>query len=156
MDKQRIWPRAIGAVAIVALVLVTNECYRHVRAFVDDVNQSKQEIASLKRELYVLQVQLDNRPGSRAAPDQLASAPVAPVAAHPPEFIPIPAPIGQTLPLPEPAPRPHSKAEPSAESKNQVSVVLLSDAKAAPAASEPSVKLLDGPKLDVQLIGAAK
>lgn len=155
MDKQRIWPRAMGAMAIVALVLVTNECYRHVRAFVDQVNQSKQDIASLKRELYVLQVQLDTRPMSAPA-GEAASVLVAPVANPATVFSPMPAPIGQMLPLPEPASRPRPKAEPSAEAKNQVSVVLLGDAKAAPAAGEAGVQLVDRPKMDVQLIGATK
>ena len=156
MDKERIWRRAVGAVAIVALVLVTNECYRQVRAFVDQVNQSKQDIASLKRELYVLQVQLDNRPTSTPIADQAASAPAVPVALHAPAFTPMPAPIGQTLPLPEPAPRPLPKAEPTPEPKSEMNVVLVSDAKAAPAVGEPSVKLIDGPKVDVQLVGASK
>jgi hypothetical protein len=126
-----------------------------VRAFVDGVNHSKQEIASLKRELYVLQVQLDTRPGSAMVPDQVASMPAVPVAAQSPTFTPMPVPIGPTLALPDPPPRPRPKVEASAEPKDQINVVLMSDAKAT-AASEPSVKLLDGPKMDVQLIGASK
>jgi hypothetical protein len=165
VNKESLWPRAIGAVAVIALVLVTNECYRHVRALVDAVAQSKHDIAVLKRDLYVLQVQLDNQPTNpqtpavavAVAPDSMPAPTASPLT-----FPPMPAPIGPVLPLPDPPARPRPKLQPSdegksVETKSLLSVVLMSDAKAiAPASPGASTKPQDGAKLDVHLIGEAK
>jgi hypothetical protein len=158
VNKERLVPRVIGAVAVVALVLVTNECYRHVRALVDAVDQSKHDIAVLKRDLYVLQVQLDNQPSTPQAP-AVAVAPVSMPAAiaSPVTLPPMPAPIGPMLPLPDPPARPRPKPQPSEEAKSLLSVVLMSDAKAvAPASPSASPKPQDGAKLDVHLINETK
>lgn len=158
MNRERFWPRAVGAVAIVALVLVTNEGYRRVRSLVDAVDQSKHDIAQLKRDLYVLQVQLDN--GPVAAKPQVAvaapgvmNAPAIPAALP----VPLPVPMGPTLDLPSGPARPRPKAQSSDETKSLMNVVLMSDAK-APAASStsPTAKPADGPKIDVRLIGESK
>lgn len=158
MNKERFLPRAAGAAAIVALVLVTNECYRHVRALLDTVNQSKADIALLKRDLYVLQVQLDNRPVSSppAIDGAAASAPAAFVAPAAPRLTPMPEPIGPALPLPEARPAARPKPQSNDESKSLVSVVLMSDAKPSPATAAPGAKQPDTAKVDVQLIGDAK
>lgn len=158
VNKERFLPRAAGAAAIVALVLVTNECYRHVRDLLDTVNRSKADIALLKRDLYVLQVQLDNRPVSSppvvdgAAP----GAPAAFVAPAAPRFMPMPEPIGPALPLPEARPAARPKPQSSDKSKSLVSVVLMSDAKPTAAAVGAGAKQPDTAKVDVQLIGDAK
>ncbi|MFC5550222.1 hypothetical protein [Massilia aerilata] len=156
MNKERFWPRALGAVAIVALVLVTNEGYRRVRSLIDAVDQSKHDIAQLKRDLYVLQVQLDN--GPVAAKPQVAVA--APVVMNAPTIpaalpVPLPVPMAPTLDLPSAPARPRPKAQSSDETKSLVNVVLMSDAK-APAASSATAKPADGPKIDVRLIGESK
>jgi hypothetical protein len=140
----------VGAVAVVALVLVTNECYRHVRGLVDDVSHSKRDIAVLQRELYVLQVQLDNRPAAPAARiDEVAPAPVM----LPP---PLPLPMRHVPAIADG--QSHPKAEPQAnvEKKSLVSVALMTDAKGTPGTAEPGVKPPAGPTVDVKLIGEAK
>lgn len=159
MNKQRFWPRAAGALAIIALVLVTNEGYRRVRGLIDTVDQSKQDIALLKRDLYVLQVQLDT--GAMAPAGPAIATPVTAVPASPaPAAVvatpyPMPAPIGPGLALPETPARPRPKPQPSDEPKSMVNVVLLSDEKPAPAAAA-GVKSQDVAKMDVKLIGDAK
>lgn len=159
MKIERFWPRAAGALAIIALVLVTNEGYRHVRGLVDTVNQSKQDIALLKRDLYVLQVQLDNAPvtpSAKVVPTVLpvaTSAPAYPVA---PLGFPMPAPMGQTLTLPESTARPRPKVQMAEEPKSLVSVVLMSDEKASVTPAVAGTKAADGPKMDVKLLGEAK
>lgn len=146
--------------AIVALVLVTNEGYRRVRSLIDAVAQSKHDIAQLKRDLYVLQVQLDNgplaaKPQAAVAAPVVMSAPAIPAALP----VPLPVPIGPTPELPSAPTRPRPKAQSSDETKSLVNVVLMSDAK-APAAlspsSNPSAKPADGPKIDVRLIGESR
>jgi hypothetical protein len=158
VNKERLLPRAAGAAAIVALVLVTNECYRQVRDVLDTVSHSKADIALLKRDLYVLQVQLDNRPVSSPAMVDGAApgAPTAFVAPAPPRFTPMPEPIGPALPLPEARPAARPKPQSSEESKSLVSVVLMSEAKPSPAAVGLGEKQPDTAKVDVQLIGDAK
>ena len=162
MNKERLMRRAAGALAVVALVLVTNEGYRHVRAFVDDVAQAKQQIASLKREVYVLQMQLDTRPtGSPvlAVPNAVSE----PLSVPPPVAVttlPIPGPIGPALALPESPARHRAKAQSSSaesdDQKSQVSVVLMSDPKPASTPSVQSAKSPDESKMDVKLVGDAK
>lgn len=160
MNKERIWPRALGAASIVALVLVTNEGYRQVRSLVDSVNQSKHDIALLKRDLYVLQVQLDNGPVTAHAPMRAAIA--TPMVMNTPPLpqiaLPMPAPIGQMLGLPDTPSRPHPKPKSSDEPKSLVSVVLMNEAKPAstPAPGASTAKPAEGPRIDVQLIGDAK
>jgi len=159
VNKERFLPRAAGAAAIVALVLVTNECYRHVRGLMDTVNQSKADIALLKRDLYVLQVQLDNRPASPSGPVDGGAAVAYTALATPssPRITPMPEPIGPVLPLPEARPQARSKPQSGDEAKSLVSVVLMSDAKAStPAAVIPGAKQPDTAKVDVRLIGDAK
>jgi hypothetical protein len=159
MKVDRFWPRAAAALAIVALVLVTNEGYRHVRGLVDTVTKSKQDIALLKRDLYVLQVQLDTGPVSAPAKAQPSGMPVAQAApafsAAPLDF-PIPLPMAQTLALPENPVRPRPKAQTIDEPKSLVSVVLMSDEKATAAPASGGTKPADGPKMEVKLIGEAK
>lgn len=155
MNKERFWPRVGGALAIIVLVLVTNEGYRHYRGLIDAVNQSKQDIAVVKRDVYVLQVQLDNRPALASAPATASPAFVASALAPAPAAYPMPAPMGQTLPLPETPTRPRPKPQAVEDQKSLVSVVLMSDAKPAAPASA-TVKLNEGPKVDVQLIGDSK
>lgn len=155
MNKERFWPRVGGALAIIALVLVTNEGYRHYRSLVDAVNQSKQEIAVAKRDLYVLQVQLDNSPALASTLATATPVVVAAATAPAPAAYPMPAPMGQTLPLPETPTRPRPKSQSVEDQKSLVSVVLMSDAKPASPASA-TVKLNEGPKVDVQLIGDSK
>ena len=151
MNKERFWPRLAGALTVVALVLATNEFYRHARALVDDVNQSKREIAVLKRDLDVLQVQLDNRPVVQMAPvETRAPTPLV----LPPTPIPLPMPMGDALAMPEQPARPRAKPQASDEAKSLVSVVLISDAKAAAAGS--GSKPVEGPTMDVQLLGGSK
>lgn len=156
MDKERFLVHAKGAMAIIVLVLLTNEGYRHYRGLADSVTQSRQDIAKLQRDLYVLQVQLDNG----ASPGQSAptSAPVVTAAApaHLSATLPMPAPMASVLSLPEPPAQPRAKAQPSDEPKSMVSVVLMSEAKAAPATSGASAKQAASPKVDVQLIGDSK
>lgn len=159
MNKVRFWPRALGAVSIVALVLVTNEGYRQVRGWIDALQQSKRDIALLKRDLYVLQVQLDNGPAASATPSTVAAPVVmnSPAPAHVP--LPIPAPIGPTLALPDAAPRPHPKPQSNDETKSMVDVVLMSDAKApatATSGASTMAKAADGPRIDVRLVGDSK
>lgn len=158
MNKQRFWTRALGAVSIVALVLVTNEGYRQVRGLVDTVNQSKRDIALLKRDLYVLQVQLDNGAVPANAPAAVA-APIAMSAPAPaPVALPMPAPIGQRLALPDTPALPRPKPQSNDELKSMVNVVLMSDAKAVASTSSASTtaKPADGSKMDVRLVGDAK
>lgn len=158
MKIERFWPRAAGAAAIVALVLVTNEGYRRVRALVNAVNQSKVDIGLLKRDLYVLQVQLDTQPTSPrgpvmvAAPEVMASAFPTPLA-----FPPLPTPIGRSLGLPDAPVRQGPKPQSGDEPKSLVSVVLMGDSK-APAATALSAgtKPAEGPKINVQLLGDPK
>lgn len=159
VNKERFLRRAAGAAAIVALVLATNECYRQVRGVLETVNQSKADIALLKRDLYVLQVQLDNRPSSPPAvvEGNAQVAPMAFVTPAAPRITPMPDPIGPALPLPETRPQVRPKPQSSDEPKSLVSVVLMSDAKpSAPAAAGPSAKQPDTAKVDVQLIGDVK
>lgn len=151
MNKERFWPRLAGAFAVVALVLATNEFYRHARALVDDVKQSKREVAMLKRDLNVLQVQLDNWPVVQMAPDA-TRAPTPMVL--PPAPIPLPLPMANALAMPEQPARPRAKPQASDEPKSLVSVVLISDAKAAAAGS--GSKPVEGPTMDVQLLGGSK
>jgi len=155
VNKERLWRRAGGALAIIALVLVTNEGYRHYRGLVDAVSQSKQDIAVLKRDLYVLQVQLDNSPASGLTSATSTPVVVASAIAPAPAAYPMPAPMAQTLPLPETPARPRPKLQASEDQKSLVSVVLMSDAKpAAPTSVSP--KSNEGPKVDVQLIGDSR
>lgn len=161
MKIERFWPRAAGAMAIVALVLVTNEGYRRARALVDEVGQSKSDIALLKRDLYVLQVQLDTQPKSQRGPI-LAVAPEVMSATFPTPlaFPPLPAPMGQSLGLPDDPVRQRPKPRFGDEPKSLVSVVLMGDLKApaAPAApaSSAGTKAPEGPKFNVRLIGDPK
>jgi len=157
---ERFWPRAAVAPAIIALVLITNEGYRHVRGLVDTVNQSKQDIALLKRDLYVLQVQLDNGPGpvpgaAVAAPVSFATA--APATSAAPAGYPMPVPGPMALPLPESPARPRLKAaQPTDEPKSLVSVVLMSEEKAHATLGATVTRSADSPTMDVKLIGDAK
>lgn len=161
MKIDRLWPRVAAAVGIIALVLVTNEGYRHVRSLVDTVSKSKQDIAVLKRDLYVLQVQLDNGPGvspgkvsSAAVPFSIAApAPASPVGPY--EF-PLPPPMAPTLGVAESPVRARPKVQTIDEPKSLVSVVLMSDEKAAAAPVSSGTKQPDGPKMEVKLIGEAK
>lgn len=155
MNKERFLPHAITALAIIALVVLTNEGYRHYRGLADGVSQSKQDIATLKRDLYVLQVQLDNRPTSSMPPAAFtqmggASAPLTAPAPYP-----MPAPIGPALPLPDAAPRMKPKQQAGDEQKSMVNVSLMREAKVA-AAPVADLKASEGPKVDVQLIGDSK
>lgn len=159
MKVDRFWPRAAAALAIVALVLVTNEGYRHVRGLVDTVTKSKQDIALLKRDLYVLQVQLDTGSGSQTVkvmPSGIRAATAAPAFSVPPLDFPIPLPMAQTLALPESPVRPRPKPQTIDEPKSLVSVVLMSDEKAAAAPASGGTKPADGPKMEVKLIGEVK
>jgi hypothetical protein len=157
----RLWPRAVGALAIVVLVLLTNEGYRQLRGLIDSVDQSKKDIASLKRDLYVLQVQVDNSPVPSPGP---VTAP-APEGVHysfpsaVPTTYPMPIPIGKVLPLPEASEGPKATPQKPEEPKSLVSVVLMKDEKAIPtgaAAAAAGAKSVDGPKMDVKLIGDSK
>lgn len=151
MIKERFWPRLAGAVAVVVLVLGTNEFYRHARALVDDVSQSKREIAILKRNLDVLQVQLDNRPVVQLAPaERPAPAPLV----FPSAPIPLPMPMGGALAMPEQPARARAKPPASDEPNSLVSVVLIGDATAAAAGS--GSKPIVAPTMDVQLVGNSK
>lgn len=158
MKIERFWPRAAGALAIIALVLVTNEGYRHIRGLVDTVAQSKQDIALLKRDMYVLQVQLDNGSGIPAKVVATAVPMASPSPAYPvaPLGLPMPAPMTQTLALPESQARPRSKTQTVDEPKSLVSVVLMSDEKASATPAAIGTKAAEGPKMDVKLLGEAK
>ena len=159
MKIERFWPRSAGALAIIALVLMTNEGYRHVRGLVDAVNTSTQDIAVLKREVYVLQVQLDNAPSigsTKAIATAVPVATAAPAWSVAPLDFPMPVPMAQTLALPESPARPRQKPQAANEPKTLVSVVLLSDEKAASTPLSAGTKSADGPKMDVKLIGDAK
>jgi hypothetical protein len=140
----------MGAVAVVALVLVTNECYRHVRGLVDDVSHAQRDIAVLKRDLYVLQVQLDNRPATPAARIEE----VAP----PPAFLPapLPLPMRRVPAIAEEPSRPKAEPQSNGEKKSLVSVALMSDLKGPTATTEPGGKPAAGPTVNVKLIGEAK
>lgn len=162
MNIKRFLPHVASAIAIVALVLVTNESYRHVRGLLDVVNQSKQDLAQLKRDVYVLQVQLDTQPTSSPVAQSSPSIP----APFPTAFSMMPTPIGQVLPLPDTLPRPGAKQPTDVGSKSIMSVTLMNELKSqSPAASASAsastsktslTKTPDGPRLDVQLIGDAK
>jgi hypothetical protein len=162
MKVDRFWPRAAAALAIIALLLVTNEGYRRMRGLVDTVARSKQDIALLKRDLYVLQVQLDTGSGGQTAkvmPSGIpaaAAATAAPAFSVPPLDFPIPSPMAQTVALPESPVRPRPKVQTIDEPKSLVSVVLMSDEKAAAAPASGGTKQADGPKMEVKLIGEAK
>jgi hypothetical protein len=158
VNKERFWPRAIGAVSVVALVLVTNEGYWQVRSLVDAVGQSKHDIAQLKRDLYVLQVQLDNGPVPAPAPASVPTSGIMSSAMPAPLALPLPVPMGQSLPLPEGPTRTRPKLQSNDEAKSMVSVVLMGDTKPSPGAASgaPTAKPSDGPKLDVRLIGEGK
>lgn len=162
MNIKRFLPHVASAIAIISLVLVTNESYRHVRGLLDVVNQSKQDLAQLKRDVYVLQVQLDTQPTSPLVPQSSPSIP----APFPTAFSMMPSPIGQVLPLPDTLPRPGAKQPTDVDSKSLMSVTLMNELKSqSPAASASAAastskisptKTPDGPRLDVQLIGDAK
>jgi hypothetical protein len=152
VNKERFLPHAVSALAIIALVVLTNEGYRHYRGIADGVSQAKRDIATLKRDLYVLQVQLDNRPA--LAPTPGATTQVGGFTA--PVTYPMPAPIGPTLPLPDAAPPMRPKQQASDEQKSMVSVLLMSDAKVVAPVPVAGVKSNDGPKIDVQLISDSK
>jgi hypothetical protein len=162
MKVDRFWPRVAAALAIVALVLVTNEGYRRVRGLVDTLAKATQDIALLKRDLYVLQVQLDTGSGSQTVkvmPSGMpaaTAAPAAPAFSVPPLDFPIPLPMAQTPALPENPVRPRPKAQAIDEPKSLVSVVLMSDEKAAAAPASGGIKPADSPKMEVKLIGEAK
>lgn len=162
MNIKRFLPHVASAVAIIALVLVTNESYRHVRGLLDVINQSKQDLAQLKRDVYVLQVQLDTQPTSPLVPQSSPSIP----APFPTAFSMMPSPIGQVLPLPDTLTRPGVKQPTDVDSKSLMSVILMNELKSqSPAASASAsastskispTKTSDGPRLEVQLIGDTK
>lgn len=159
MKVDRFWPRVAAALAIVALVLVTNEGYRRVRGLVDTVAKATQDIALLKRDLYVLQVQLDSGSGSQTVkvmPSGMPAATAAPAFSVPPLDFPIPLPMAQTPAPPENPVRPRPKTQAIDEPKSLVSVVLMSDEKAAAAPASGGMKPADSPKMEVKLIGEAK
>ena len=159
MKIDRFWPRAAVALAIIVLVLVTNEGYRHVRGLVDTVTKSKQDIELLKRDLYVLQVQLDTGPGGpplKVLPSAMPVALAAPAFSAAPLDFPIPLPMAQALAMPESPARPRLKAQTIDEPKSLVSVVLMGDEKAAAAPASGGTKQADGPKMEVKLIGEAR
>ena len=153
MNKERFKRHALRALAIVALVLVTNEGYRHARALWDNVNQSKTEIAKIKRDLYVLQIQLDNQPG-----------PIRTLGTNSPGLVPLPFPmmpsvIGQEPSATETAPKSQTKSPAGVEPKSLINVSLMSDPKLSTPSQPASVvnsKPLGGPKINVQLIGDSK
>lgn len=154
MNKERIWPRAVGAVSIVALVLVTNEGYRHLRGLVDNVAQSKHDIAQLQREINVLQVQLDNRPAVQTAAAAVAPALSASSAGY--SFPPLPPPLGVTS-LSEPPARLRPKPQQSDEPKSLLNVALMADDKSSTVATVGAAgKPAEKAKMDVQLLGESK
>lgn len=151
MNKERLKRHALRALAIVALVLVTNEGYRHARALWDNVNQSKTDIAKIKRDLYVLQVQLDNQP-----------APIRTLGTTSP--MPLPFPLmpsvmsQETLGV-ESTPKSQTKSPTGVEPKSLINVSLMSDPKLSTPGQSASVvnpKPLEGVKINVQLIGDSK
>jgi heme exporter protein D len=145
-----------SAVAIVVLVQVSNEGYWRVRALVETVKQSKHDIEVLKREIYVLQVQLDNPTRPTRSPEGIAMPTVITAAAPAPVAIPMPSPMAQALPLPDQPAKPRAKMQSSEEGKSLVNVVLMSEQKPAQAAPGGGAKSPEGPKIDVQLIGDSK
>lgn len=155
MNKERFKGHALRALAIVALVLATNEGYRHARALWDNVNQSKTDIAQIKRDLYVLQVQLDNQP-----------SPIRALGTNSPGPIPLPLPFpmmpsatGQEPSSTDAAPKSQAKSPAGIEPKSLINVSLMSDPKFSTPSQPASVvnsKSLDDPKINVQLIGDSK
>ena len=158
MNKERFWPRALGTLSIVALVLVTNEGYRHVRSLVDAVNQSKNDIAVLKRDLYVLQVQLDHAPVAASTHATGATPVLMNLPAPTPVALPMPAPIGHTPALPAGPTRPPAKLQSNDDTKSMLNVVLMSDAKlpATSPASPGTAKPAEASRIDVKLVGDPK
>ena len=163
MNKTGFWPRAAAGAAIVALVLLTNEGYRQVRTLVDTVTQSEREIAQFKRDLYVLQVQIDSGPIT-AATSAMSEAPVAvpTFAPSPPPVraallaLPMPSPIGLTRAALEVPAQPRTKPQPEDENKSLMKVVLMSEAKTTTVAQASVAQAPEGPKMDVHLIGDLK
>lgn len=149
MNKERVMRQVLGALAIVVLVLVTNEGYRHVRGLVDSVNQSKTDIAQLKRDVYVLQVQLDNQPVAGRSTANLSTTSVP----LPMPFPMMPAQVGQLDTIAE-TPKKQNAVAP----KSLMNVELMSDEKSppGPTSSRVEAKAKNEPKISVQLIGDAK
>lgn len=153
MNKERLKRHALRALAIIALVLVTNEGYRHARALWDNVNQSKTDIAKIKRDLYVLQVQLDNQP-----------APIRTLGTTSPVPMPLPFPMmpsvmGQETSGVDPTPKSQTKSPTGVEPKSLINVSLMGDPKLSTPGQSASVanpKPLEGVKINVQLIGDSK
>ena len=159
---ERIWPPTAAAVAIIALVVATNEGYRKVRVLVDTVAQSKRDVEQLKHDLYVLQTQLDNGPGP-AGSSQVRDVPtvfpvIAPAPIHPAPMValPMPAPMGTALSRPEAIAHPRARASTAEEPKSLVNVLLMSDVKASALEPGSGAKMPEGPKIDVHLIGDSK
>lgn len=149
MNKERVMRRVAWALAVVALVVVTNEGYRRVRSLIDSVSKSEADIAQIKRDVYVLQVQLDNQPvaGRMAANMSTAAVPL------PMPFPMMPAPAGQPDVV-EDTPKKKATVAP----KSQMSVELISTEKTSPEPSSPRVetKAKNESKMSVQLIGDSK
>jgi hypothetical protein len=147
VNKAQWRSRAFGAIGVIALVLVTNECYRYGRAVFDYVTKLETEVASLTQEVRSLKGQIGSIEG------QGAKAPVAiqPVAMS---TLPMPLPINPVpIAPPEPAARPVVKARSAEDATNLVSVILMSEPKISAEKGAHSVTPVDVGRPAVKLLG---